>query len=159
MIDRERQETCKKLKATVALLASGLNDMVRTHYVVCVVNRSEDLKDGIGAICTNVGWTNREGNRRPATFATQVVGQLVGGDRKQPAFQRPTRVVVGQAGEKPDESLLHHVLAGGPASQATLHERQQTPFVMGDQVIPRLGLPLADVFDQQGVGIGGVWHR
>ncbi len=68
MIDRERQETYKKLKATVELLASGLNDMVRTHYVVCVVNRSEDLKDSIGAICTNVGWTNREGNRRPATI-------------------------------------------------------------------------------------------
>ena len=100
----------------------------------------------------------RERQRRPAAFAAQIVGQLVGRDREQIALQRPPRVVVRQAGEKADERFLHDVFAGRPPPQPALDERQQPAFVLGNQRIPGLRLAGADLLHQQHVGMRRVGH-
>ena len=95
----------------------------------------------------------RQRHGGPAAFAAQVVGQLVGADREQVAFQRPAAVVVRQAVEKADERLLHDVFAGAAAAQAAFDEGQQPAFVAGDQVVPGVAFAAADALDEQRIGV------
>lgn len=81
----------------------------------------------------------------------------MGRDRKEPAFQRTFRVVVGQAGQKSDERLLDDVLGRGPIPDPTLDERQESTFIPRDQVRPGVGLPGADSFRQDRITF--VWCR
>src|SRR5437879_5451420 len=62
-------------------------------------------------------------------------------------------VVVGQTVEKADERLLHHVLAGGPVTQAPLHKGEQPALVAGNQGLPGAGIALADLLDEQAVTV------
>ena len=91
-----------------------------------------------GAAAAGGGGRKRQGGA--AAFAAQVVGQLVGGDREQIAFERAAGVVVGQAGEEADERFLHDVFARGAAAQPAIDERQQPAFVLRDERIPRVRL-------------------
>ena len=51
-----------------------------------------------------------ERDRGTAAFAAKVVGQFVGGNRKEIAFQRTPLVEVGKARDEPDKRLLHDIL-------------------------------------------------
>ena len=87
-----------------------------------------------------------------------MVGELVGGNREEPTFQRPPGVVVRQARKKPDEGFLHDVFAGIATSETAFDKGEQTPFVLGDQLVPRGGLAPANLFDEQDGGLGGIIH-
>ena len=93
-----------------------------------------------------------------AAFAAQVVGQLVGADREQVAFQRAAAVVVRQAVEKAEERFLHDVFARAAAAEAAFDERQEPAFVAGDQVVPGVVFAAADAIDEQAVGVRRAGH-
>src|SRR5207237_486050 len=86
----------------------------------------------------------RKRHGRPPTFAAQMVGQLVGADRKQIAFQRPTTVVVRQTVEKAEERFLDDVFAGAAAAEAAFDEGEQPAFVALDQIVPSVAFTAAD---------------
>src|SRR4030088_2874002 len=89
----------------------------------------------------------------PALTA-QMIGQLVRGDREQVRLQFTLVVEIGQAVEKADESLLNDVFTGGPIAQAPFDEGQQPALVARDQMLPRLGIALANPLNQQAITIG-----
>ena len=78
---------------------------------------------------------------RPPALLAEVVGQLVGGDREEVGLHVPLLVVVRQAGQEPDERLLHHVLAGRPVAEAAVDEGEQPPLVALDQLPPGRASP------------------
>jgi len=55
------EETKQKLRAAVKMIASCLEDLPRTDYLVCAITRSDDLKEtSIAAIASNLCWHDRE---------------------------------------------------------------------------------------------------
>ena len=85
-----------------------------------------------------------------AAFAAQVVGQLVGADREQVAFERAAAVVVRQAVQEAEERLLHDVFARAAAAEAAFDEGEQPAFVARDQIVPRIVFAAADALDRAG---------
>ena len=81
-----------------------------------------------------------------------MVGQLVRGDGKQIAFQRPRSVVIRQAREQPDQRFLHDVLGGIAAPQSGLDISQQPALEPRDQFLPGFRLPGPNAVDEDGVG-------
>ena len=53
-----------------------------------------------------------------------MIGQLVGGNRKQIAFQRTPLVEIRQAGQKSDKRLLHQVFGHAAMFRAAFDKRQ-----------------------------------
>lgn len=88
-----------------------------------------------------------------------MVGQFVGGNREQVSFQRPMLVEVRQAGQEPDERLLHEVLGRRLLARAALDIGQQPALEPGDQFVPRLRVTLADAANQQSVDFRGPRHQ
>ena len=92
-------------------------------------------------------------------FAPQMIGQLVGRDAEQVAFQRPLAIEVGQAGQKTDERLLDDIFAGGPIVQATFDKRQQASFEADNQIAPGGCIGATNPLDQQSVELARFRHR
>src|SRR5260370_15722855 len=80
------------------------------------------------------------GELRPAAFATQLIGDLVTGDRKKIRLKFAAIVEVRQAGQKSDKGLLNHVLAQVSVVQPMADECQQASLETGDELFPGLGV-------------------
>src|SRR5438874_2343487 len=90
-----------------------------------------------------------------AACFTQVIRQLVRGDRKQIGLQRAAFIEIGQTRQKANEGLLHDVFAGCPVVHAPVHESEQTAFITSDQVLPGARIALANLLNKETVVFGG----
>src|SRR5271157_5191444 len=90
----------------------------------------------------------------PPALLAQVIGQLVSSDREEIGLHVSLLVVVGQAGQEPDERFLDHVLAGRSIAEPTIDKRQQPPLEPLDELPPGLGIADTHLPDQKSVGVG-----
>ena len=90
----------------------------------------------------------------PPALLAQVIGQLVGSDREEIGLHVSFLVVVGQAGQEPDERFLDHVLAGRSITEPAVDKRQQPPLEPLDELPPGLSIARAHLPDQKDVGVG-----
>ena len=99
-----------------------------------------------------MGW----GERGTTSLTTEHIGELVGGDGEQEAFEPgAVGVVVGQAGQETHECFLYDVLTGGAISNPALDECQQPTLVTGDQFLPGFRAAFANAGHQQLVSVFG----
>jgi len=90
----------------------------------------------------------------PPALLAQVIGQLVSSDREEIGLHVSLLIVVGQAGQEPDERFLDHVLAGRSIAEPAIDKRQQPPLKPLDELPPGLGIAGTHLPDQKSVGVG-----
>ena len=73
-----------------------------------------------------------------------MVGQLIGTNREQIAFEGASSIKVRETIDEADKRFLNDVFADSTTANAAFDKRQQTTFVAGDQIIPRVTISAAD---------------
>ena len=75
----------QKLPAAVRIIASCLQDLPRTDYLICAITRSDDLEDSACALYSNLCWHDFDENGR---LKPPTIGMMVDVDHRGPC-ERP----------------------------------------------------------------------